>query len=71
MFAHWDKKNNTLKKFKEKSRDRFLHPDELPRFFESLASEGRFRMSRVWDLSGAEVWYNLNFNDDEMRFVPK
>jgi integrase len=25
-----------LKKFKEKSRDRFLHPDELPRFFESL-----------------------------------
>lgn len=30
---------SSIKKFKEKSRDRFLHPDELPRFFESLASE--------------------------------
>ncbi|HUX78488.1 MAG TPA: tyrosine-type recombinase/integrase [Alphaproteobacteria bacterium] len=28
-----------VKKFKEKSRDRFLHPDELPRFFESLDKE--------------------------------
>jgi integrase len=28
-----------IKKFKEKSRDRFLHPDELPRFFESLDKE--------------------------------
>jgi len=28
-----------VKKFKEKSRDRFLHPDELPRFFESLDLE--------------------------------
>lgn len=28
-----------IKKFKEKSRDRFLHPDELPRFFESLDRE--------------------------------
>lgn len=28
-----------VKKFKEKSRDRFLHPDELPRFFESLDRE--------------------------------
>jgi len=28
-----------IKKFKEKSRDRFLHPDELPRFFESLDME--------------------------------
>lgn len=28
-----------VKKFKEKSRDRFLHPDELPRFFESLNAE--------------------------------
>ena len=37
--------------------------------FECLASEGRFRMSRIWDSTGAEVWYNLNFNDDEMRFI--
>lgn len=28
-----------IKKYKEKSRDRFLHPDELPRFFESLDQE--------------------------------
>ena len=28
-----------IKKFKEKSRDRFLHPDELPSFFESLNNE--------------------------------
>lgn len=28
-----------IKKFKEKSRDRFLQPDELPRFFEALANE--------------------------------
>lgn len=28
-----------IKKYKEKSRDRFLQPDELPRFFEALAAE--------------------------------
>lgn len=28
-----------IKKFKEQSRDRFLQPDELPRFFEALANE--------------------------------
>lgn len=28
-----------VKKFKEKSRNRFLHPDELPHFFESLEAE--------------------------------
>ncbi|MGD9639402.1 MAG: tyrosine-type recombinase/integrase [Alphaproteobacteria bacterium] len=28
-----------IKKFKEKSRDRFLSPDELPRFFEALEKE--------------------------------
>ena len=30
---------SSIKKFKEKSRDRFLHPDELPRFFDSLETE--------------------------------
>lgn len=30
---------SSIKKFKEKSRDRFLHPDELPKFFESLEAE--------------------------------
>jgi len=33
---------SSIKKFKEKSRDRFLHPDELPRFFESLGAEPNF-----------------------------
>lgn len=28
-----------IKKFKEKSRDRFLQPDELPRFFDALSNE--------------------------------
>ncbi|HJK87919.1 MAG: tyrosine-type recombinase/integrase [Candidatus Megaira endosymbiont of Mesostigma viride] len=37
----WNRTNpaSSIKKFKEKSRDRFLHPDELPRFFESLEEE--------------------------------
>ncbi|MFT4718108.1 MAG: integrase [Rickettsiales bacterium] len=30
---------NNIKKFKEESRDRFIQPDELPRFFESLSQE--------------------------------
>ena len=36
------KKNNPalgIQKFKEKSRDRFIQPDELPRFFKSLDEE--------------------------------
>lgn len=37
----WEGANPTqgVKKFKERSRDRFLQADELPRFFESLAKE--------------------------------
>ena len=37
----WDHVNPTIgiKKFKEKSRERFLQGDELPRFFEALAAE--------------------------------
>lgn len=37
----WEGLNPTqgIKKFKEKSRERFLHPDELPHFFESLDKE--------------------------------
>jgi integrase len=30
---------NGIKKFKEKSRERFIHGDELPRFFEALNNE--------------------------------
>ena len=37
----WQGQNPALgiKKFKEQSRDRFLQPDELPRFFAALANE--------------------------------
>ncbi|AZL15276.1 tyrosine-type recombinase/integrase [Rickettsiales endosymbiont of Stachyamoeba lipophora] len=37
----WEAQNptNGIKKFKEKSRDRFLQADELPRFFEALNEE--------------------------------
>ncbi|MBF0371030.1 MAG: tyrosine-type recombinase/integrase [Magnetococcales bacterium] len=37
----WDKANPAtgITKFKEKSRDRFLEADELPRFFQALAEE--------------------------------
>lgn len=37
----WDKSNPTvnIKKFKEKSRERFIQGDELPRFFKALEEE--------------------------------
>lgn len=40
-FSLWDKVNpaNGIKKFKEKSRSRFLQADELPKFFEALSEE--------------------------------
>jgi len=40
-FCLWDKSNpaNGIKKFKEKSRSRFLQADELPRFFKALSEE--------------------------------
>jgi integrase len=40
-FGLWDKTNpaDGIKKFKEKSRSRFLQADELPRFFKALSEE--------------------------------
>lgn len=40
-FCLWDKSNpaHGIKKFKEKSRSRFLQSDELPKFFEALREE--------------------------------
>jgi integrase len=37
----WDSPNpaHGIKKFKEKSRDRFIHGDELPKFFDALREE--------------------------------
>lgn len=40
-FGLWDKANpaDGIKKFREKSRSRFLQADELPRFFQALSEE--------------------------------
>ncbi len=40
-FGLWDKSNpaSGIKKFRERSRDRFLQADELPRFFQALSEE--------------------------------
>lgn len=66
-----------IKKFKEKSRDRFLQPDEFPRFFEALANEPNeaardfFMMSL---LTGARksntlamCWKDINFTTATWR----
>lgn len=66
-----------IKKFKEKSRDRFLQPDELPRFFEALANEPNetardFFMISL--LTGARKsntlamrWKDINFTTNTWR----
>ena len=66
-----------IKKYKEKSRDRFLHPDEMPRFFESLALEENdaardFLMLSL--LTGARKsntlamrWEEINFDRETWR----
>lgn len=40
-WEHWDKPNPAkgIRLFPEESRERFLQPDELPRFFQSVADE--------------------------------
>lgn len=68
-----------VKKFKEKRRDRFLQPDELPRFFEALANEPNetardFFMVSL--LTGARKsntlamrWQDINFHNATWRIV--
>jgi integrase len=66
-----------IKRFKEKSRDRFLQPDELPRFFEALANEPNdtirdyFFLSLLTGARRANVlamrWDQLNFERKEWR----
>lgn len=68
---------NGIKKFKEKSRDRFLHPDELPRFFKSLAAEENDAIKDYISISlftGARKanvlamrWEDINFERKEWR----
>ncbi|WP_377191374.1 tyrosine-type recombinase/integrase [Ruegeria meonggei] len=66
-----------IKKFREQSRDRFLQPDELPRFFEALANEPNdaardFFMISL--LTGARksntlamMWRDINFQSATWR----
>jgi len=66
-----------IKKYKEKSRDRFLQPDELPRFFTALANEPNetardFFMISL--LTGARKsntlamrWKDINFTTETWR----
>lgn len=66
-----------IKKFKEKSHDRFLQPDELPRFFRALSNESNeaardFFMISL--LAGARKsntlakrWSDINFTAETWR----
>lgn len=75
----WSGKNPAVgvKKFKEKSRDRFLQPDELPRFFEALAKEPNEAARDFFMLSlltGARKsntlamrWADINFTTETWR----
>lgn len=70
----WNGKNPTLgiKKFKEKSRQRFLRKDELPRFFKAL-SEETSQTARDYILisllTGARKSNVLAMKWDEVNFV--
>ena len=67
-----------VKLFKEKSRDRFLEPDELPRFFESLLQEENTTIRDYIFLSlmtGARKsnvlsmrWDELNINNESRKW---
>ena len=75
----WTKDNPTqgIKKFKEKSRDRFLQSDELPKFFQALQDEENeamrdyFLISLLTGARRANVlsmrWADINFDRKEWR----
>ena len=75
-----DNPANNVKKFKEKSRDRFLQVDELPRFFKALEEEENittrdyFYISLYTGARKANVlamrWDEVNFTSQEWR-IPK
>ncbi|ETD90861.1 tyrosine-type recombinase/integrase [Rhodobacter capsulatus] len=66
-----------IQKFREKSRDRFLQPDELPRFFEALSHEPNEAARDFFMLSlltGARKsntlamrWKDINFTTETWR----
>ena len=60
-----------IKKYREKSRDRFLQPEELPRFFEALANEPNEAARDFFMLSllaGARKSNTLAMRWDEINF---
>lgn len=63
-----------VKKFREKSRDRFLQPNELPKFFKALAQETNETIKDyVWLslLTGARKSNVLSMRWDEINFTRK
>ena len=78
-WGFWDKDNPTqgIKKFKEKSRDRFLQADELPKFFQALEEEENdimrdyFLVSLLTGARRANVlamrWSDVNLERGEWR----
>jgi integrase len=75
----WEGKNPTsgIKKYREKSRDRFIQPDELPRFFQAVQEEeNTTARDYIWIslLTGARKgnvlsmkWEDINFARREWR----
>jgi integrase len=75
----WEGKNptNGIKKYREQSRDRFIQPDELPRFFQALQAEhNATARDYIWIslLTGARKsnvlsmrWEDVNFSRREWR----
>jgi len=78
-WGEWNKDNPTrgIKKFKEKSRDRFIQSDELPKFFQALQEEENeamrdyFFISLLTGARRANVlsmrWADINFERKEWR----
>lgn len=66
-----------IQKYREKSRDRFLQPDELPRFFQALANEPNeaardfFMLSLLTGARKANTlamrWKDINFTTETWR----
>lgn len=66
-----DNPANGIQKFREKSRDRFLQPDELPRFFQALTNEPNEAARDFFMLSlltGARKSNTLAMRWDEINF---
>jgi integrase len=65
---------NGIKKYKEKSRDRFIQPDELPRFFQALQEEHNITArDYIWIslLTGARKSNVLSMKWEDISFARK